>query len=160
MDVLPENLDIKLLIADGRGVGEVVAVVEVGLAVVLGGLVEKGACDEDEEVVSADVAGAVIVELLLGEVFGYLSEFFLREEALVVEGFAELGEVDPAGDGGFEEGDVLGLLVGVVAEVGVAGFDEDDRAEAYLRRMEAKKHSQLTIDKLTIQKKTPTENIP
>ena len=43
----------------------------------------------------------------------------------------EVGEVHPGGDRCFEESDVAAVAVGVEAEVGVAGFDEDDCFEAY-----------------------------
>ena len=57
----------------------------------------------------------------------------MREASLGVEALLEFWEVDPGGDGGFEEF-YFGVVffVGVVSEVGVAWFDEDEWAESYL----------------------------
>lgn len=109
-----------------------VAVGFVCLAVVFGGFVEERSCDEDEYLVGGDAAVAVVVELVGCDVFGYFVELFFGDLPVGEERAAQLGEIDPGGDGCFEEGDVFVFAVGVVAEVGVAGFDEDDGSEAYL----------------------------
>lgn len=132
LDGLAEGLDVELLVGDGGGVGEVVAVGEVGVLVVLRGLVEERACDEDKELVCGEELVVVVFELFGREVFGDFLEVLFRDATVWVEVFAYLREVDPSGDGGFECGDVFTLFISVVAEVGVAGFDEDDGAEANL----------------------------
>lgn len=44
----------------------------------------------------------------------------------LVEASVKVWEVDPRGDGGFEEVDVTPILVSIVAEIGMAGFNEDN----------------------------------
>ena len=64
------------------------------------------------------------------EIFGHAFQLRFRQAAVVVEGSFEFREVGPGCDGGFKQGDVFAFGVGVVAEVGVAGFDEDDGFES------------------------------
>ena len=132
LDGLAQGFDVELLEGDGVGVGEVLAVVPVGLLVVGGGLVEERCGDEDEELLGADAAVGVVLQLFGGEIFGYFLQLLFGQVAVGVEVAEQVGVVDPRGDGGFEEGYVFLFLVGVVAEVGVAGLDEDDGPQAYL----------------------------
>ena len=130
LDLVAEEFDVELLVGDGVGVGEVLAVGVVGLAVVFGGFLEEAAGDVEFELGEVELALPVVFYILLGEVFAYLLEFVVRQASVVVEAPLEVWEVDPRGDGGFEECYLLAVAVGVVAEVGVTGFDEDDGLEA------------------------------
>lgn len=112
---LTQGLDVELLEGDGVGVEEVLQVVVVGLLVVGGGFFEEGGGELDEELVGGGATGCVVVELFGGEVFGYFFELVVGQVAVGVEVAEELRVVDPGGDGGFKEGDVFLLLVGVVA---------------------------------------------
>ena len=131
LDLLAEELDVELLVGDGIAVGKVLAVGVVCVAVVFGGLLEEAAGDGEFELVEGHTALLIALYLVLRQVFLHLLELSFWQASVVVEAALEVGEVDPRGDGGFEEGYLLAVAVGVVAKVGVAGLDEDNGLEAY-----------------------------
>lgn len=129
-----EEFDVKLLVGDGGGVGEVNAVGEIGFAVVFRGFVEEASSHGFFECGEIHLSGFVLRYFFFGEVFFDAGEFVFRESAIGIEISLELGKVDPGSDGGLKEFDVFAVAVGVVAEVGVAGFDKDDGFESYFAK--------------------------
>ena len=126
MHLTTEDLDVELLVGDGGGVGEVFAVSLVGFTVVLGGFVKEAAGDGEFNLLEGERTLLVLFNLLFAEVLLNLLPLGVGQASVGIEAALEVGEVDPRGDGGFEECELLAVTVGVVAEVGVAGFDEDD----------------------------------
>ena len=118
------------MVGDGGGVGEVFAVGLVGFTVVLGGFVKEAARNGKFNLLEGERTLLVLFNLLLAEVLLNLLPLGIGQTSVGIEAALEVGEVDPGGDGGFEERELLAVAVGVVAEVGVARFDEDDRFEA------------------------------
>ena len=142
LDHLAELLDVELLVLHVVGVGEVALVCVVVVAVVFGGAEEEVVRDGAFELVESHLAFFPLFFLVVGEVFLIFGVHSFGD-ALRSDGLGAIGKdllmvaregwkIDPAGDGGLKNVDVFAHSVGVVAEVGVAGLDEDDGFEAYL----------------------------
>ena len=68
------------------------------------------------------------------DIFGQIVEVAVGNATSFAHVFDDLGIVDPRGDGGLDKVDVFLFPIGVIAQIGVAGFDEDDGLEAYFAK--------------------------
>lgn len=130
LDLLSKKLYIELLVGDAGSVGKMVTIGIVGFTVILGSLVKEAAGNSQFEILEGHGTFLILCHFAVGEILFHALPFGIGKSPVGIEGTLEVGEVDPRGDGGFEERYVFTVAVGVVTEVGVAGFDEYDGFQA------------------------------